>query len=187
MTNHWSATLDYTLQSAKGDASDPNALRNYLVSGIQPEVQLVPLNWDQQHTINATFNYASDAEWGFSLIGSYGSGFPYSPSSSQNLSDLLINTGLKPSTINVDMRAYKDFVLNKLKINLFLRVYNLFDTENQLNVYNDSGTANFTMAEFLDRTNGNPTTLVNSLDEYFRNPSYYSEPRRIEVGATVFF
>lgn len=187
MTNHWSATLDYTLQSAKGDASDPNALRNYLVSGIQPEVQLVPLNWDQQHTINATFNYASDAEWGFSLIGSYGSGFPYSPSSSQNLSDLLINTGLKPSTINVDMRLYKDFVLNKLKINLFLRIYNLFDTENQLNVYNDSGTANFTMAEFLDRTNGNPTTLVNSLDEYFRNPSFYSEPRRVEVGATVFF
>jgi len=187
MSDHWSATLDYTLQSAKGNESDPNALRNYLVSGIQPEVQILPLNWDQTHTINATFTYAADADWGFSLIGQYGSGFPYSPSSSQNLSDLLINTGLKPSTINVDLRAYKDIMLNKLRLSLFLRVYNIFDTLNQLNVYNDSGTANFTIAEFLDRTNGNPTTLVNSLDEYFRNPSYYSEPRRIEVGASLFF
>ncbi len=187
MSDHWSATLDYTLQSAKGNESDPNALRNYLVSGIQPEVQILPLNWDQTHTINATFNYASDADWGFSLIGQYGSGFPYSPSSSKNLSDLLINTGLKPSTINVDLRAYKDIMLNKLRLSLFLRVYNIFDTLNQLNVYNDSGTANFTIAEFLDRTNGNPTTLVNSLDEYFRNPSYYSEPRRIEIGASLFF
>ncbi|MHB9013194.1 MAG: hypothetical protein ACYC49_13355, partial [Ignavibacteriaceae bacterium] len=125
--------------------------------------------------------------WGFSLIGSYGSGFPYSPTQSQNVSSILINTGLKPSTINVDLKAYKDFMIDKMRLNLFLRVYNLFDTENQLNVYNDSGTANFTIAEYLDRINGNPTKLVNTLDQYFRNPSYYSEPRRVEIGASIFF
>ena len=187
MSDNWSATIDYTLQSAKGNESDPNAVRNDLVSGIQPEIQILPLNWDQTNTINATFNYASDAQWGFSLIGSYGSGFPYSPTQSQNVSSILINTGLKPSTINVDLRAYKDFMIDKMRLNLFLRVYNLFDTENQLNVYNDSGTANFTIAEYLDRINGNPTKLVNTLDQYFRNPSYYSEPRRVEIGASIFF
>jgi len=73
-----------------------------------------------------------------------------------------------------------------MKISFFTRVYNLFDIQNQVNVYNDSGTADFTIDEYLRRREGNPE-LVNTLDEYYRNPTFYSEPRRIEVGATLFF
>ena len=187
LSNHWSATLDYTLQSAKGNASDPAATRNAIVSGERPEMQLIKLNWDQTQTINATFGYVADDNWGFSLIGQYGSGFPYTPSQSLNLSKILTNDGLKPSTFNIDLRAYKDFMIGKDKLSFFLRVYNLLDIKNQTNVYNDSGTADFTYAEYLAKTNGNPTRIVNSVDEYYNNPSYYSEPRRIEVGATFFF
>ncbi len=43
-----------------------------------------------------------------------------------------------------------------------------------------------TIDEYLRRREGNPE-LVNTLDEYYRNPTFYSEPRRIEVGATLFF
>jgi hypothetical protein len=60
----------------------------------------------------------------------------------------------------------------------------LFDTLNELNVYGDSGTADFTINEFLRR---NTDRIVNSIEEYYRNPTFYSEPRRIEFGATVFF
>ncbi len=186
ISNNWSATLDYTLQSAKGNASDPAATRNALVSGDRPEMQLISLNWDQTHTINATFSYVSQADWGFSFIGQYGSGFPYSPSQSINLSQILTNASLKPSFFNVDLRAYKDFVIGKDKLSFFLRVYNLFDIKNQLNVYNDSGTADFTYAEYQAKTNGNPTYLVNSVDQYYNDPSYYSEPRRVEMGISFF-
>ena len=174
------------MQSAKGKASDPAATRNALVNGERPEVQLIPLNWDQTHTINATFTYTSSADWGFSLIGQYGSGFPYTPSQSLNLSQILTNAGMKPSFFNIDLRLYKDFMLGSNKLSFFLRVYNLLDTKNQLNVYNDSGTADFTLAEYLALTNGNPTRIVNSVQQYYANPSFYSEPRRIEVGATFF-
>lgn len=187
LSNNWSATVDYTFQSAKGNASDPAATRNQIAGGERPEIKLIKLNWDQTHTVNVTFSYASDDNWGFSVIGQYGSGFPYTPTISQNVSTLLTNSELKPSSTNVDLRAYKDFVFGDYRLSLFTRVYNVFDIKNQVNVYNDSGTADFTIDEFTKRNSGNPDKLVNSLDEYYRNPSYYSEPRRIEFGASIFF
>lgn len=187
LTDNWSATVDYTFQSAKGNASDPAATRNQIAGGEQPEIKLIKLNWDQTHTVNATFSYASEDNWGFSFIGQYGSGFPYTPTSSLNLSTLLTNSELKPKSVNVDMRAYKDFVFGDYRLSLFARVYNLFDIRNEVNVYNDSGTADFTIDEFLRRNDDNPDELVNTLDEYYRNPTFYSEPRRVEVGATIFF
>ncbi len=137
--------------------------------------------------MNATFSYTSQDNWGFSFIGQYGSGFPYTPTSSLNLSTLLTNSELKPRSVNFDMRAYKDFVFGDYRLSLFARVYNLFDIRNEVNVYNDSGTADFTIDEFLRRNDDNPDELVNTLDEYYRNPTFYSEPRRVEVGATIFF
>ena len=94
LSNNWEATVDYTFQSAKGNASDPAANRQAIIDGTQPEVKLIKLNWDQNHTINVTFSYASEDNWGFSLIGQYGSGFPYTPSFSIPLSTLLINLSL---------------------------------------------------------------------------------------------
>ncbi len=185
-SNHWSATLDYTFQSAKGNASDPEATRNALASGELPEIQLVSLNWDQTHTINATFNYTYN-NWGFSFIAQYGSGFPYTPTQSINLSKLLNNSELKPSTYNVDLRAFYDLMLFKdYKLSLFLRVNNIFDIKNESNVYGDSGTADFTLDEFL-RKQQNLPTLVNSIDAFYRNPTFYFEPRRIEMGASFYF
>ncbi len=121
LSNNWSATIDYTFQSAKGNASDPAATRNQIAGGSQPEIQLIRLNWDQTHTVNATFSYSSDDNWGFSMIGSYGNGFPFTPTQSLNISALLTNSELKPSSLNVDMRAYKDFTLGSLRLSLFAR------------------------------------------------------------------
>jgi len=185
-SDNWTATIDYTLQSAKGNASDPSATRNALLGGAQPEIQLIKLDQDQTHTFNATFSYSSEDNWGFSFIGQYGSGFPYTPTQSLNISALLTNSEIKPSYINVDMRAYKDFQIEMMKLSVFLRVYNLFDIKNQVGVYNDSGTADFTIDEFLRRQQNLPA-IVNTLDEYYRNPTMYSEPRRVEFGTTLFF
>ncbi len=188
LSDNWAATVDYTFQSAKGNASDPAATRNQIAGGEQPEIKLIKLNWDQTNTVNVTFSYAAEDLWGFSLIGQYGSGYPYTPTLSQNVSTLLINSELKPSSVNVDLRAYKDFIIaDNFRLSLFARVYNLFDIRNEVNVYNDSGTADFTIDEFSKRNDDNPDDLVNTLDEYYRNPTFYSEPRRVEIGASFFF
>ncbi len=186
LANGWSATLDYTLQTAKGDASDPAAIRNELASGIQPEVQLIPLNWDQRHTANLTFGYVSPAKWGFSLIARYGSGLPYTPMQSVNISDLLTNSELKPSSVDMDLRAYKDFVFGNYRLSVFARIYNVLDALNQLNVYNDSGTADFTEEKYVQDQQHLPA-IVNTVDQFYTDPSYYSEPRKFELGFSFFF
>lgn len=187
LSDNWSGTIDYTFQTAKGNASDPAATRNAIAGGQQPEIQLVRLDWDQTNTLNFTFSYNTQDLWGFAFIGRYGSGLPYTPDFSQNVSSLLTNSELKPSFFNVDLRAYKDFAFGgALRLSLFLRVFNLFDIRNEVNVYNDSGTADFTIDEFLARQQGNPP-LVNSIDDFFRNPTFYSQPRRVEIGASFFF
>ncbi len=187
LSNNWSATIDYTFQTAKGNASDPRASRNAINDGEQPEIQLVSLDWDQTNTLNFTFSYDTQDLWGFAFIGRYGSGLPYTPTFSQDVSSLLTNAGLKPSFFNVDLRAYKDFSFGgSLRLSLFLRVINLFDIRNEVDVYDDSGTANFTIDEFLREQQGNPP-LVNTLDEFYRDPTFYSEPRRVEIGASFFF
>ncbi len=185
-SNNWAATIDYTLQTAKGNASDPEQVADQRENGEEPEVQLVPLNWDQTHTVNLTFTY-SPGDWGFSMIAQYGSGFPYTPSQSENLTKLLTNSLNKPSFFNADLKAYYDFNLFKdYKITFFARVFNLFDIRNEVNVYDDTGTADFTEPERLRRLDGS-LEIVNSIDEFYRNPTFYSEPRRIELGATIAF
>ncbi|MFA6979522.1 MAG: TonB-dependent receptor [Ignavibacteriaceae bacterium] len=183
----WSARLDYTLQSAKGNASDPNRVRNLIASNTQPEVQLIPLDWDQTHTLNLSMNYTNPSNWGGSILFQYGSGFPYTPDQSMQLSKLLSNSEIKPYTLSVDLKVYYDLMLlNSLRLSFFARVYNLFDTENQLNVYSDSGTADFTIEEYIRHRNNSPE-IINSINEYYRNPAYYSEPRRVELGLSFFF
>lgn len=181
----WSASLDYTFQIAKGSNSDPEAARNALEGGSLPEVQLTPLDWDQTHTVNGSFSYGGSS-WGTSIIAQWGSGFPYTPRASADITSLLNNSQLKPSTYNVDMRAFKDFHFGPGKATFFIRVFNLFDTQNEINVYDTTGRAGFTTEEQIARAT-NPQEIVNTLDMWFNNARHYSEPRRVEIGMTYSF
>jgi len=184
-SNKFSASVDYTMQIAKGTNSDPDQARNALAGGTLPEVQLTSLNWDQKHTVNASFSY-SDKNWGFSLLGQWGSGFPYTPRATTDISTLLTNSERKPGTYNVDLRAYRDFKIGSGKLTLFMRIFNLFDTLNELNVYNDTGRAGFTTDE-LTAASTNPSQYINSLNQWFTNAAFYSQPRRVEIGFTYSF
>jgi hypothetical protein len=184
-SGNFSASLDYTFQIAKGSNSDPEQARNAIAGGQLPEVQLTPLNWDQTHTVNAYFNY-SRRDWGVSLIGQWGSGLPYTPRASVDITTLLTNSQRRPSQYNVDLKAFKDFQLGPGRLSVFLRVFNLFDTLNEVNVFNDTGRAGFTTDQQVAQAT-NPLELINSLDRWFTIPTHYSEPLRIEVGMTFSF
>jgi hypothetical protein len=79
------------------------------------------------------------------------------------------------------MRLFKDFNFFSKRWSLFLRVFNLFDTLNEVNVYDDTGRAGFTTDLERNRAT-NPQEYVNSIDEWYLNITHYSEPRRIEFG-----
>ena len=183
-------TLDYTYQVARGTASDPSQARNAVAGGALPEVQLTPLNWDQRHTLNATLSYDAK-DFGLSFIGKYGSGTPYTPRASTDITTLLNNSQLKPSTFDLDARASYTLSMNPLRYVFYIKVYNVFDTPNQLGVFDDTGQAGFTLDELhalqTDPTQRNPGRQVNTIQQFFTIPTFYSEPRRIEIGANVEF
>lgn len=173
-------SLDYTFQIAKGTASDPDQARNALAGGALPEVQLAPLGWDQRHTLNGTLGY-NRPTWGISFIGQLGSGQPYTPRQGADVATLRENSQKKPTFWNVDMRLYKDFRFFSKRYTVFLRAFNLFDTRNEVNVYDDTGRAGFTTDLERNRAS-NPNQYVNTIDEWYLNITHYSEPRRIEFG-----
>jgi outer membrane receptor for ferrienterochelin and colicin len=180
-----SATLDYTYQVARGTNSDPNAAFNAALGGQQPEVFLAPLDWDQRHTLNVTVAYRQK-DWGASMIAKYGSGAPYTPRATTDITSLLTNSQLKPSFFDIDMDANYRFAVDKTQIVVYVRVFNLFDIMNEVNVFNDSGRAGFTIDEATAIQN-NPHQYVNTIGQWFSIPTNYSEPRRIEFGMNLEF
>lgn len=187
--NGISASLDYTFQIAKGNASDPATAYNLRNSGVQPETQLVPLDWDQRHTVNFTLSYVSAAaDWGISTVFRYGSGTPYTVSNQTvaSIGTLTYNSQNKPSNTNIDLQCYKDFGLGPVKLSVFLRINNLLDTKNATQVYTDTGQPDWSLDE-QQQLRINAPRVVSSVQDWFTRPNYYSEPRRVELGTTISF
>ncbi len=182
--------IDYTYSVTKGNASNPADARDAITGGALPETFIAPLNWDQTHTLNISIAYSKAREYGFSIIGNFYSGQPYTPGVNKNTrvtqNAFPRNSQDKPSIFNLDLRAYKDFELGSTTLSLFLKVFNLLDLDNPTNVYTNSGDALFSFDE-LDAEKINPRLYYNTLDQLYTNPSYFSEPRRVEVGFSYNF
>ncbi|MCW9095585.1 MAG: hypothetical protein OQJ74_07070, partial [Ignavibacteriaceae bacterium] len=180
-----SASVDYTFSDTKGNASDPADARNAVLGGALPETFIAPLNWDQTHTLNASISYSQTRDWGLSVIGNFFSGQPYTPAVNKNTrvtqNAFPRNSDIKPTIVNVDLRLYKDFEISNTVLTVFLRAFNLFDFDNPVNIYTDSGDPFFTFAK-LEAERTNAVSVNSTLDEFYTNPTYFSEPRRVEIG-----
>ncbi len=183
--NNYAFTVDYTFQIAEGTNSTPEEEFFAQQGGAEPTRQLTPLDWDQTHTLNASLFFGG-RDWGISFIERFSSGQPYTPQivtigriGRNIIAGLEKNSRRKPSLFTVDMTAYKEFLLSgKLKLKLFLRVFNLFDAKNPTGVYGDTGEPDFTL-NMLQAVSADPT--------WFVRPDFYSEPRRVQLGATITF
>ncbi|MCK9279475.1 MAG: TonB-dependent receptor [Melioribacteraceae bacterium] len=179
------ASLDYTFQIAKGNASDPNDAFNKAQSNppVESNKQLVPLNWDRRHSLNFTLTAGTPGDIIASAIGRLGSGLPYTPSV-QNQRTGLENSETRPGIFNVDLYLTKYFKVFGRDISVYAKVYNLFDTANELDIFSDTGRAGYTLE--LTRAQEAPRG-VNTLSEYFTRPDFYSAPRQVIVGASFSF
>ncbi|MCX6121012.1 MAG: TonB-dependent receptor [Ignavibacteriales bacterium] len=180
------ARVDYTYQVADGTASDPQQAKNRIAGGGLPDIQMVPLDWDQRHTLNVSLNYTMTS-WGVSSILQYGSGSPYTPdlSNPSTGTTIVTNSQIKPSTFNCDLRAYYELNLNPLKLIFFTRIFNVFDTRNQKGVYASTGRADY---DWINEMQARSVKLyVNTVDQWFTDGTKYSEPRRFEFGMNLEF
>jgi outer membrane receptor protein involved in Fe transport len=176
------ASVDYTYQVAKGNASDPNDAFEKAQANPPIEVnkQLVSLDWDRRHSLNFTFTGGVPGDFIASAVGRLGSGLPYTPSI-QNQRTGLENSDSRPGIFNVDLYITKYFNVLNQQLSVFLKVYNLFDTANELEVFGDTGRAGYSLE--LTRAQEPPRGL-NTLEEYFTRPDFYSSPRQIVIGAS---
>lgn len=181
-SNYVAATLDYTYSVAEGNASDPEAAFQDAASNREPEKQMVYLDWDQPHTLNASVTIGDGRRWAVSLIGQYGSGLPYTPMF-RGIRTAIENSERKPTQYNLDLRANYDFYLRGLRLSLFCNVYNLLDRRNEDYVYSDTGRATYTLIPTYTGEVHGPNTL----EEYLVRPDFYSSPREVKVGLGIGF
>jgi hypothetical protein len=181
-----SATLDYTFQIARGNASDPNSafLDQQTDPPQQTEKKMVPLNWDRRHQINLTVALGRPDNFNVSFIGRLGTGLPYTPTF-QNLQTAVENSGRRPTQYNVDLYAYKDLRFGSLKLSLFCRVYNVFDRKNEIDVFSDTGRAGYSLAP--QYVGGLRPRGLNTLDEFYTRPDFYAAPREVNLGFSLEF
>ena len=181
-SDFFSAKIDYTYQIAEGNASDPYAVynNNQTKPAVEETKVVVPLDWDQRHTLNMSINVGEPGDWTLGFIFQYGSGWPYTEDTRTSQGVRFENGGIKPASYNVDLRADKIFDIGGIKINTFLLVYNLLDIKNENGVYASTGRANVD----LNVKYSDPTAIarINTIDQYVNNPGMYSTPREIRFG-----
>ena len=184
-SDHLTISFDYTFQIAEGNASDPNHefYNNQSYPPKKSNIQVVPLNWDQRHTVNFSVSYHNPQLIGIGLIGQFQSGLPYTPAI-QSTETTFENSGRKPFNYNIDLRLFKQFRLGNVTYHFFIKVYNLFDRKNEINVYTDTGRAGYSL---ISHYIGERREYVNTLDEWLTRPDFYSEPRKVLMGFDVEF
>jgi outer membrane receptor protein involved in Fe transport len=143
LSDHYSGSINYTFQLAKGRAADPNIVQ--VTPGIAGLPRETRLDYDQRHSINLFFGYRVKPGEEYELLGipmdnfaasvtwRFGSGFPYTPfNTNQSLTDqYLRNTGDGPATSEVNVSLEKGIELfQTLNILLKLDVVNLLNRRN---------------------------------------------------------
>lgn len=187
--NNFSWGIDYTYQVAKGNASDPNAVfvDFQTTPPKESEKQVVPLDWDQRHTLNGNITFGNSKDLSVSLIGRMSTGQPYTPTNpGSELTTQFENSDNKPTVYTVDLNTFKTINISSYKLRVFIKVFNLFDRLNQKAVYSSTGNADEPYRTETERElllqNPNLT-----LSEINLRPNYLSEPRRIIIGIKTSF
>jgi outer membrane receptor protein involved in Fe transport len=185
LTDYFGVKADYTFQIAEGNSSDPRTVfyNNQSSPPVETPKAVVPLNWDQRNTLNLTLTVGEPGNWTVSSLFQYGSGYPYTEDVRTSKGLRFENGGTKPATINLDLRAEKGFQFGSMRVNAFLLVYNVLDIKNEYNVNAGTGRANLDIFTSL----GGQIIGRNTLEQYLNDPSSFSAPREVRLGASVEF
>ncbi len=183
--HNFQGIISYTYQIARGKASDKTQgfLDNYY--GLMPRTEDYPLDWDQRHTLKANVNWRSPkslgqvlGDLGIDLVYTFGSGRPYSGTSSVIPPNLPpINDKRFPNSYQLDMRVDKGFEFYRgTNLDAFVEIQNV---TNKANVnLNSTNSDNFN-AQYFENS-GDPAGQ-------FGDPTYWTAPRRVLAGVQFEF
>lgn len=191
-TRLFSAKVDYTFQVAEGTYSNPIDAYNAETAKNEPRRNLIPLNWDQRHTMNLQL-MLRPATWTLSLVGRFNTGLPYTPSFAKGafvggvgVSALPENSARRPDIYSADLYVTKRFPLGKANIMLFAYVYNLFDNRMATAVFSDTGSPEYTTDPDPDEVLYNPIR-IGTVEDFYKRPEWYIAPRQVQLGLSLGF
>jgi outer membrane receptor protein involved in Fe transport len=180
----FSAGINYTLQYTRGSANNPTYTFTREGNRQDPVNILIPMDWDQRHTLNASFSYNTESGGG-SITGRYDSGTPYGwaplSESDQARVNLQPNNSPQPAIISFDLNAFINlWSQGTSRVRLTLLVYNLFDRLNEYGVNATTGRANQQIIRETDLASyrSNFSTIYDRIN----NPSSFGDPRSIKAG-----
>jgi len=216
-TRNISINLKYSLSYATGTGSYANSQFNIAWKNSQGTPKTTnPLDYDQRHSLIGMFDVRTTSgegpmigemypleNVGLNTIIQMASGLPYTPmevydgvspnASVQQEPTGGINTANMPWTFTVDMKLEKTFQFGDYRVVPYLWVKNLFDSENEIGVYEGTGKAN--TSGYLESPEG--ATRVDDADtgdEFAyrydlgqKNPKNYANPRIIYLGVRLSF
>lgn len=177
-SNFFGFQMNYTYSKAEGNAADSEAhfddWYSFSVYNTYPPNKTVTMTWDQTHTANFVLDFRKTNNWNVNIIGTYGSGLPYTPTTARGLRLDEVNSARRPYTMNLNVRATKMFEMMGLKYTLYADVRNILNKKNVLTVWS---------------TTGKPDASVDWTDteDWVNRPHYLSSPRTVEIGLAVGF
>ncbi|HSJ63659.1 MAG TPA: TonB-dependent receptor [Gemmatimonadaceae bacterium] len=205
LANFWSFDVNYGWSRATSNSPPPERSFEIAQSGELDRSKLreITSDIDQTHRFNTTFSFRVREQtpdfWGgrflrnsaATLTYRYSSGFPYTPVAAFTLGGITnqgnardVNAARMPSTQQVNLLVQKNFSLTNVSYGAFVRVDNLFDRKNCVQVFVNTGTCDNGLRDPLNRRVGNfGTALSTSLDQ----PEYIGARRSISTGIQVNF
>lgn len=218
--NNLRILANYTLAFSEGTGSSPTSSTGIAARELK---YVFPLSFDQRHTFYVMFDYRFKSgdkyngpkigkfdvleNTGINLAFNANSGRPYTrkeiPGSvngsfPNRITDGSINGARMDWAFRIDLRFDRDFVIGKksknpIRLNVYLRIQNLLNTQNPLAVYAVTGSP--TDDGFLTTAGSpgpgfaasQPAAYETLYDLRMNNPFNISRPRRIFLGLRFSF
>ncbi len=203
-SHKFSADINYTYSIATGVASDPTQALQFFNGGrLYLPISEQPLDWDQRNTVSLNATVRDPGKWGFRMLWSYGSGFPFTPAfrDDRRPDPALNNSRRLPSESRLTIDGDKFYRVWGQNVTLFVDAKNVLDAKNIANLeqssypnpYVDgSGESDYKIyytatgragGAYLQDVNGdgNPDWVP------LNDPRVFEEGRNIRMGISITF
>jgi outer membrane receptor protein involved in Fe transport len=202
-SHKFSAEVNYTFSLATGVASDPNQALQFFNGGrLYLPISERALDWDQRHTLSVQGVVRDPGKWGFRMLWSYGSGFPFTPTyaNDRRPDPALENSRRQPSNTRLTVDGDKYYKVWGQNVTLFFDARNILNAKNIANLsepafpnpyintagddyliyYTQTGRAG---GAYLQDTNGDNIPDWVALND----PRVFEEGRAVRLGLSIAF
>jgi len=200
--NYMGFDINYSFSSTTTNAAPPDLQQEALNQGDSTSLREITSEVDQPHAFNASLllrvdNRAPQIRFGNLLRNTYAtlttqarSGFPYTPTTTfggfGDQGQQERNSGRGPATFQTDILAGKDLNFGGIKYGAFVRIQNLLDRENCIQVFTSTGRCDSGTID-QDRSRNGNSVGENAPSTFFNRGAYFGARRSVYTGLRVNF